>query len=803
MRLNGGVIGASNQPTNRVAPGVWSAEELRTNQLYERFPRYYEGWDLQYLINTTPVLLSTTTATGVTTGSGIDFKPDGTRMYVLESSTGGELAEFALSTAWDSSTASLSSASADTTVGQGVAIRPDGRAFFACGTLNPSVRMHIMTTPWTASTAVRGNFTSVASQDSQPTGLAFKSDGTKMYIVGTASDTVYQYSLDPAWAVSTATYDNVSFSVTTQDTNPTGVTFSSDGSNMYISGDSGNLIYQYSLSTAWNISTASFVRSKAPGDIIPQDVVFKDDGTKMYVVADSAASIREFTLSTAWDISTAGTATEFFVSAQDATPVGIAFKTDGTKMYVVGDDGNDVNEYNLSTPWSISTATYSQAFVVDDTAPQAVFFKSDGTRMYVVGQSTDRVYEYYLPTAWSVASASVATNNGLSSDLVPSPNDIRFKPDGTKMYTVSSTSSTVREYNLSGAWDIFTASFVHAYTVSESITENGLEFSSDGLSMYIVDNSLGGVYKYNLATAWNVSTASFAYRVLFPGMTAPQSIKFKSDDSKMFVTQGSSVFQYSLPVAKELRSPGDEGVSFAVGQGETSPTSVQLSYDGTNMYIVGNGNDRLYQYALSTPWNLSTASYTQNTSIAAYDTVGTGIYFKPDGTNMYIIGTSSDNVSQLSLSSAWNISTATFVRNRSVGAQDTAPSDVQFKPDGTKMYIVGATGDDINEYNLSTPWDISTTTFVQSFVVVSQETTAQSVVFRPDGLRMFVTGSDNDGIYQYDLTTAWNVSTASFVKKLDIGYLESAVGGLAFKNDGTKLYLVGTTNDRVYELNLG
>ena len=36
---------------------------------------------------------------------------------------------------------------------------------------------------------------SVATQETAPRGIRFKSDGTKMYIVGTSSGAVHQYSL--------------------------------------------------------------------------------------------------------------------------------------------------------------------------------------------------------------------------------------------------------------------------------------------------------------------------------------------------------------------------------------------------------------------------------------------------------------------------------------------------------------------------------------------------------------------------------------------------------------------------------
>ena len=73
----------------------------------------------------------------------------------------------------------------------------------------------------------------------------------------------------------------------------------------------------------------------------------------------------------------------FSVSGQDADPYGLFFRSDGAKMYVAGDAGNDINEYNLSTPWTVSSASYSQNFSVasQESAPNGVFFKTDGTQI--------------------------------------------------------------------------------------------------------------------------------------------------------------------------------------------------------------------------------------------------------------------------------------------------------------------------------------------------------------------------------------------------------------------------------------
>jgi hypothetical protein len=44
-----------------------------------------------------------------------------------------------------------------------------------------------------------------------------------------------------------------------------------------------------------------------------------------------------------FDVSTAVFVDSFSVSAQETSPQGIAFNTDGTKMFIVGFNGDDVN----------------------------------------------------------------------------------------------------------------------------------------------------------------------------------------------------------------------------------------------------------------------------------------------------------------------------------------------------------------------------------------------------------------------------------------------------------------------------
>jgi len=240
------------------------------------------------------------------------------------------------------------------------------------------------------------------------------------------------------------------------------------------------------------------------------------------------------------------------------------------------------------------------------------------------------------------------------------------------------------------------------------------------------------------------------------------------------------------------------GKSISISAQELTATGIFFKSDGTEMYIIGTTGDDVNQYTLSTAWDVTTATFTR-VSATVGETNPSGVFFKPDGTVMYITGTTNDTVREFSVSTAWDVSTITFVRDFSVGAQDTGPNDLWFKPDGTKMYFVGSTNDRVYEYNLSTAWNVSTAVFLQFFSVGSQDTTPASVNFNSDGTRMYVLGATGLDINRYSLSTPWDISTAVFFNNFYIGFQETAPNGLFINLDAGFVYVVGLTGDTVFQ----
>ena len=137
-----------------------------------------------------------------------------------------------------------------------------------------------------------------------------------------------------------------------------------------------------------------------------------------------------------------------------------------------------------------------------------------------------------------------------------------------------------------------------------------------------------------------------------------------------------------------------------------------------------------------------------------------------------------------------------------MASQDSAPTNVRLKNDGTKMYVLGVAGDTIFQYALSTAWDISTAAYEsESLSVASQEAVPVSMVISPTGSAVYVLGNSNDTVYQYDLGTAWDISTGVYnaAQTFSVGSISDNQYGLNFKSDGSKMYTISFSTDRIYQ----
>ena len=654
----------------------------------------------------------------------------------------------------------------------------------------------------------------VGDRDSLPLDIKFKTDGTIMFLLGDSGNDITSYTLSVPWDVTSITYSRVFDASAYVGTIPSGLCISDDGTDIYIIANNLGRIVQFTSITPWvfDSGTTSYTGFLEFDTIVDfpnymEGLYFKAGGFKAYAVGynviGSDCYLTEITLSTAWDI----TSYSSFVAQSITTPTGLrprglAMSSSGDTVFINDDVTADVYQYALSTPWDVTTLSYVQDFTgtISGTSIRGLTARPEGTAFFYVEQVADNVYAYGMGNPWSIAREDRFSVSVQDS----APVDIAFKPDGAKMYMLGNTGNDINEYNLSIDWDITTAVYNTKSSALIQTFPSSLYFKSNGLSVYIAGSSPDEISRYDLGTAWDISTATYVQSLDPIGKEPlPSDVFFKPDGTKMYTVGVSDdyVNEYSLHIAWDV-STSFYIQSFSVAAQETSPTGVFFKSDGTKMYIIGGTGDDVNEYDLSTAWDVSTATYVRAKSIFAQETAPTSVFFKDDGTKMYVIGTTGDDVNEYSLGTAWNVSTATYVRVKSVSAQETSPQGLFFKPDGSKMYVLGAAGDDVNEYSLGTAWDVSTATYVQNFSVSTQETSPTGVFFKYDGTKMYIIGSAVDAVFEYNLGTAWDVSTATYSKNFQFYNSDETPLGVTFKSDGTKMYVAYSNDDTIREYTL-
>jgi len=233
------------------------------------------------------------------------------------------------------------------------------------------------------------------------------------------------------------------------------------------------------------------------------------------------------------------------------------------------------------------------------------------------------------------------------------------------------------------------------------------------------------------------------------------------------------------------------GNEFYVSDQVFSTDGFYMSNDGTKLYTCGGNN--VYQYILSTAWDLSTASYDTNFT-ASQDPTG-GIFFKPDGTKFYFTNFSSDRVYQYSLGTPWDITTASYDSVEFLtNPPENTPRGIFFSPDGLNMFVNGASV--LYRYTLSTAWLMSSATQVSSLTIpIGDQRNAFTVFFSPDGTNLYIPGSTGVSLYRWTLPSAWDITTATYTGEFfDLSHNISGLNSVYITPDGDGFYVLATAS---------
>ena len=290
---------------------------------------------------------------------------------------------------------------------------------------------------------------------------------------------------------------------------------------------------------------------------------------------------------------------------------GVDFNNDGTKMFVLYQQQQDnsttdprfVDEYNLSTAFDISTATYagdSERCELDDGTSGPDFrrifdleFTDDGLSFFhTVGNAGNNnldmqaVYRYDLTSPFDISTCTFANDtvnlnhddlqngsNAGAHDGIKKNNraqGVEINPDGTKLFVLMTDAADggdapdrILEYNFSTPFDLTTISLrldagIELPNATVSNTMN-LEFSADGKRLFVVSHTTPNfvVAQISLDRAYDTSSFNIDGSVNLNNLSKLNQLRtvtFTNNGFRMFIGNdvsdgdptGDNIFEFNL-----------------------------------------------------------------------------------------------------------------------------------------------------------------------------------------------------------------------------------------------------------------
>jgi len=273
-----------------------------------------------------------------------------------------------------------------------------GTKMFMVGDGSNAVHEYTASTAYDVTTlSYTNNSFNVGGEDATPTSITWNDTGTKLFMVGSESN-VYEYTASTAYDVATLSYTYNNFNVGGEDISPTSITWNDTGTKLFMVGSDSGTVYEYTASTAYDVATLSYTNnsfdvSGQGGN--PNSITWNDTGTKLFMLGNGSDAIYEYIASTAYDVTTLSyTNNSFSVGGQDSFSTSITWNDTGTKLFMVGSDSDTVHEY--------TTAKYTISKTIK--VPQGEVWKGELSN---INKITFNGVEITPPTSFIIADGDV------------------------------------------------------------------------------------------------------------------------------------------------------------------------------------------------------------------------------------------------------------------------------------------------------------------------------------------------------------------------------------------------------------
>jgi len=317
---------------------------------------------------------------------------------------------------------------------------------------------------------------------------------------------------------------------------------------------------------------------------------------------------------------------------------------------------------------------------------------------------------------------------------------------------------------------------------------------------------LGGLHRPESVTgttpALNVGNNNFFDNGTLTATTSPTftNVPTKARWQYSF-NSGSGGVGYQIPdttgVGQDRAFQPIANVARPTSLGSNSIYQIRFSADGDKIFFLNASQDRIYEHALTSNWDITTiaATATTNYYYGGYESNAYDFSFSPDGLHMYITGTSSDRLYHWTLTNSFDLTSLVYNDFKSLISN---PYTHYITDDGMKLFVM-ATNEYIYKYDFGTAWDASSLgSYIgdESGPLSSGDTYVDTnapfggFTITPDGLTLIACGN------QYERITHTSLITPHVMSKVqNLSRPELSVAAL---NDDLTNYCFGFSHDGKY-----
>jgi hypothetical protein len=393
-------------------------------------------------------------------------------------------------------------------------------------------------------------------------------------------------------------------------------------------------------------------------------------------------------------------------------------------------------------------------------------FSTDKTQLYIANHGTNYIYQYSLDGDPGEIDAGL-TYVGSVAAGINNPHTIEMQADGLKIWFTTYLEGTGSRYwylPLSTAFDITSAgSKVQQNFPSPANSVGGnsrtpiFTFNEQQTIMYV--SSTGNADPTDNIFQFDIGTISLPYSQYSPALTNSSTGQINS----------SAWNDINAMTADETKNGGD--IFYAVSTDNRTSWSIAKASDGVRK--IARNNSGTWQYnngagPVPPAGYLIPASFrTGHSSSLTVTTSDIGLtsssmfirtpVISDNGTKLTWMNRQDVDpyIVQYDLSTPYDISTGTFSYKHDMGY--SGPFNFEtwcFNTTGTKIYITGSISNTVTwiEHTLSTAWDLSTASYTRT------ETYTPTTAYRED----FIVAATNDNLYtiteQNDEGKVWSVT---------------------------------------------